>query len=73
VTGSISPFIEQSELKNRYFDLPGSHRRWREREKNMKIEIPLTNAVRFPLDSDTALHVTTEAVDPNNPLVLMSP
>ena len=39
----------------------------------MKIEIPLTNAVRFPLDSDTALHVTTEAVDPNNPLVLMSP
>jgi hypothetical protein len=34
----------------------------------MKIEIPLTNAVRFPLGSDTALHVTTEDVDPNNPL-----
>ncbi len=36
----------------------------------MKIEIPLTNAVRFPLDSDTALHVTTEATDPNNPLLI---
>ena len=34
----------------------------------MKIEVSLHNAVRFETDENTALHVHTEHVDPNEPL-----